>query len=120
MITFKKFGKTVKIRNDDWKKLKERFDAANAKWDYIMGDYRISEVCSLCERYKTLFGACGSCPFVKFGSDTGCMDFFKKVFKSMRFTVGSLAVHWPKQQNKLARKQLGQLQKMMGKIEASQ
>ena len=120
MIKFEKFGKTIKIRKDDWKKLKERFDANKAKWDFVMEDYRISKDCSLCNRYKTLFGACGSCPLAVFGSDTGCMDFLKKIFKPMRFKVGSMAVHWPKRANNLARKQLGQILRMMDKIEASQ
>ena len=120
MITFKKFGETIRIRNDDWEKLKERFDANKAKWNFTMEDYRINKDCSLCNRYKTLLGNCGSCPFVVFSSDNGCMDFFKKLFKPMRFKVGSMAVHWPKQANKLARKQLGQILKMMDKIEASQ
>lgn len=120
MITFKKFGKTIKIRNDDWKKLKERFDANNAKWDRMMEDYRIAEACSLCNRHKTLFGNCGSCPFVVFDSDSGCLDFFKKLFKLMKFKIGSENVNWSKRSNKLAREQLGQLLKMMDKIEASQ
>ena len=120
MITFKKFGKTIKIRNDDWKNLRKRFSADKAKWDRFMKDYRITEECSLCNRYKTIFGECGSCPFTVFDSDNGCMDFLKKLFKPTKFKVGSMAVHWAKRQNNLARKQLGQLQKMMDKIEASQ
>jgi len=120
MIKFKKFGKEIKIHNYDWKKLRERFDVKNARWDFVMEDYRVGKDCSLCDRYKTLFGSCGSCPFVVFDRENGCMDFFKKLFNPMRFKVGSMAVHWPKQANKLARKQLGQILKMMDKIEASQ
>ena len=120
MITFEKFGKTIKIRNNDWKKLRERFDANKADWNFLMKDYRIFTACSLCNRYKTRFNSCGSCPFTAFNSDTGCIDFFKKLFKPCMFKVGFRSVNWPKRQNKLARKQLGELQKMMDKIEASQ
>lgn len=115
MITFKKFGKTVKIRNDDWKKLKERFDADRAKWVEYRDGYFISVACSLCKRYQ-----CGNCPFNKFADNYGCTEFLDTLFKPRRFKVGGITVSWFKQQNKLARKQLGQILKMMDKIEKSQ
>lgn len=115
MITFEKFGKTIKIRNDDWKKLRERFDATKAKWDG--GHYEILMSCPVCDRYM-----CPDCPFHVFviEDELGCINFIEKLFKPMHFTPGNEEISWSKNENKLARKQLGQLLKMMDKIEASQ
>ena len=119
MITFKKFGETVRIRNDDWKKLRERFDAGKAKWDEFWKRYRINVSCSVCNKYN-----CPRCPFYvfKFEDTTipGCTQLLGKLFKPLYFKPDRHAVCWSRQANKLARKQLGQILKMMDKIEASQ
>lgn len=119
MITFKKFGKTIKIRNNDWKKLKERFDARKAYWDGEQ--YLILTSCPLCDRY---FTRCAECPFWAFKQygvgSVACVDFLEKLFKRMYLNPGTDGLSWSRHANKLARKQLGQILKMMDKIEASQ
>jgi len=115
MIAFKEFGKTVKIRNDDWKKMRERFDVDKAWWDG--GYYKISTSCPVCDRY-----VCPNCPFHVFVTkdELGCINFLEKLLKPMHFGAGNEEISWSKSKNKLARKQLGQILKMMDKIEASQ
>jgi len=119
MIKFEKFGKTVKIRNDDWKKLRERLDVKKAGWNKFHDAYRIEADCPLCSRYT-----CPSCPFYVFKVGgkgvVACVQFLRKLLKPMYINPGSYWIAWSKRINKLARKQLGQLLKMMDKIEASQ
>ena len=117
MITFKKFGKEIKIRNDDWKKLKKRFDSDVAFWSSLDGEYVISVDCPLCTRYN-----CETCPFREFETDdeVSCLVFLKKIFKPMYFDAGEERLYWSKDKNKKACKQLAQMQRMMAKIEASQ
>ena len=118
MIKFEKFGKTIKIRNDDWKKLKKRFDAKKAEWEALREEYFIWMKCSLCESYRH---RCKICPFSEFYADeNGCIEFLDRLFKPRRFEVGRVSVSWPRQANKIARKQLGQILKIMDEIEASQ
>lgn len=121
MITFEKFGKTIKIRNDDWKKLKKRYDTEKAEWFDAYSVYEIKETCPLCETYHSL---CSSCPFGEFDEENDdhspCVIFMLKLFKEIHFQAGIEEITWSKRQNKLARKQLGQILKMMDKIEASQ
>ena len=118
MITFKKFGKTIKIRNDDWEKLKERLDVKKAEWNKFHNVYRIEADCPLCSRHM-----CPNCTFYAFKAEdgiVGCVQFLRKLLKPMYINPGSYWMAWSRQGNKLARKQLGQLLKMMDKIEASQ
>ena len=119
MIIFKKFGETIRIRKDDWKKLKKRFDPDIAFWSSLKGEYEIVVDCPLCIRY-----GCDNCPFQEFETETdnevGCIVFLKKVFKPMYFGAGDGRLYWSRDKNKKARKQLTQMQRMMDKIEASQ
>lgn len=117
MITFKKFGKTVKIRNDDWRRLRERFNPKNAVYDGSEGRYKIRRKCSLCSRYDK----CDGCPLDQFGDD-GCIFFFAKIFRDgINFEHGNVTrIAWDKEDDKKAKKQLNRLQRMMDKIEASQ
>jgi len=118
MIKFEKFGKTIEIRNDDWEKLKERFNLENAEWDSLGENYLITGDCPLCIRYD-----CETCPFSVFLPDKeelSCVEFLRELCKPMYFDPGHHRITWSRQANKLARKQLGQLLKMMDKIEASQ
>lgn len=118
MITFKKFGKTIKIRNNDWKKLRERFDVENVEWNSLVENYSIMGDCPLCIRYN-----CETCPFSVFPPDKeelSCMEFLIELCKPVYFDPGPHGISWSRQANKLARKQLGQLVKMMDKIGASQ
>ena len=57
-------GKTAKIREDDWRKVCERFDLKNFKKNY--GAVNRSK-CPLCKRYKYLY-SCKKCPFYVFES----------------------------------------------------
>ena len=118
MIVFKKFGKTIKIRNDHWKKLRARFDPENA----VLGDdgcYDIERDCPFCDMYLDV--ECSGCPFEPFGR-TGCIDFIDMVFpKGQLFESGDCTlVWWEEYYDKKARRQLNRLQKMMDKIEAEQ
>ena len=119
MITFKKFGKTVKIRNDDWRKLRERLDVKKANWGKFPLGYRIEMDCPLCSRYT-----CPECPFYVFkvmnSGGVACVEFLKKIFKPLYINPGTYWVGWSRQKNRLARQQLEQIQRMMDKIEASQ
>lgn len=118
MITFEKFGKTVKIRNDDWKNMKQRFDVDNAEWD---GEsYSISVKCSTCIRHKYRCSGCVFWVFKGNNNSSACLDFLKGFVKPLYFNLGIEEIIWSKRQNKVARKQLGQILKMMDKIEKSQ
>ena len=121
MIKFEKFGETIKIRNDDWTNLRKRYDVEKAEWDGAWSVHTINETCPLCETYHSL---CSSCPFGEFDEEnndqSGCVVFMLKLFKHLYFDAGLEDVGWSKRNNKLARKQLGQMLKMMDEIEASQ
>ena len=117
MIIFKKFGETIRIRNDDWKMLKKRFDPDIAFWSSQENEYEIVVDCPLCDRY-----VCNFCPLGEFETDdeVSCMVFLKKIFKPMYFDAGEERLCWSRDKNKKARKQLAHMQRMMDKIEASQ
>ena len=117
MITFKKFGETFKIRNDDWKKMKKRFDLDVASWSRLDGEYEIRVDCPLCERYN-----CDTCPLRGFATENevSCIVFLSKIFKPMYFGTAEERLCWRRFANKKARKQLDKMRRMMDKIEASQ
>jgi hypothetical protein len=118
MIIFKKFGKTIKIRNDHWKRLRARYNHENAVLDAKEGYYKIRRHCPFCNLYL----GCTGCPFDEFEEEYGCLSFFEQLFRGgTRFDHGLIdMVTWDEWEDKKARKQLSRLQKMMDKIEASQ
>jgi len=122
MITFKKFGKEIKISNKDWKKLKARFSPHNA----VVGRdrYVIEKECPLCAKYnKRASDCCTGCPLDVFSTDwdNGCFVFFDKLFPKMKFRIGEDAdISWDILEDLEARKQLYELEDIMAKIEDSQ
>ena len=122
MITFKKFGKEVKISNADWKKLKARFSPHNARAK--RDTYVIEKECPLCTKYnKHSMDRCEGCPFDVFGNnfDMGCVVFFEQLFPDMKFnTDNTQDIYWDKSQDLEAREQLYELEDMIAKIEVSQ
>ena len=117
MITFKKFGKTIKIKDSHWKRLRERFNPKNAKLNVNKGIYKIRIICPFCKLYSD----CVGCPLEVFGK-YGCFTFFERVFRNgTEFDQTDITtIDWDKCVDKKARNQLIRLQKMMDKIEASQ
>ena len=117
MINFTFKGHKINIRNDDWKKLKERLNPDNAKRDRY-GDFSINIKCPFCP--PDSFSGCVGCPFEKmerFGCDTILNSFFKKRY----FNTGyKTKISWLKKDNSQARRQLKAILRRMEKIEASQ
>jgi hypothetical protein len=115
MITFKKFGETIKIRGDHWKRLRARYNPEKAKLDDEV--YAISVSCPFCNKYS-----CKKCPFGVFGDEYGCYTFFERFFPmGKEFDSDDITqVDWYEEDDKQARRQLARLQRMMDKIEASQ
>lgn len=115
MITFKMFGFTYEIQDDDWKIIRDRFNLDNAiKTGAKTGaEWRIPTSCSLCDRYDS---NCSTCPMQVTG-DKGCSWFFNKLFQIKRFGTGRYSVSWSKECNAIARKQLKRLNQIMDKIE---
>ena len=120
MIVFKKFGKTIKIRNDDWKRLRARYNSDNAVLNTEHEVYEIKKECSFCSSCIRS-AECGGCPLAVFGK-FGCYEFFERVFPSgIEFESDVIdRISWDECDDKKARGQLTRLQKMMDKIEASQ
>ena len=122
MITFEMFGHKLKIRNDDWKKLRNRFDPDNARFCIYNDKYWIDVYCSLCQRYKDC-NICGKCPFEILEKNDatlgafGCFVFFDKLFKKRVFVPSEGSVSWSKHDDREARRQLNRMQKIMDKIE---
>lgn len=123
MITFKKFGKTIKIANSDWRKIRKRFNPHNAL--IRGGKYIIKITCPLCKKYRV--GRCDGCPFDVFcvltWLDTaGCTEFFSQIFSSKFKGEMDNTQHvcWQKKDDLEVRKYLYKLQEIMDKIEASQ
>jgi hypothetical protein len=120
MITFKKFGKEIKILTSDWKKIRKRFNPHNA----IVRGKRciIEEKCPLCKKY--LANNCVGCPLDVFYSNSfsGCTIFFSRLFTNgIEFQIEeSHYIHWQKESDLVARTQLYNFLDMMDKIEASQ
>ena len=124
MIEFKKYGKTLKIGNKHWKTFRERFNPDNAK--KYRGRYYIRIECSLCKTFKP---SCVSrnrtaCPFYQFEANygVGCVEFFCKLFRNGTYFRKNDVDHisWDEKNDKLARKQLMRIQKLMDEIEAQQ
>lgn len=117
MIVFERFGHTFKIRNDDWKGLRERFNLNNIKPGNCY--YNILIPCSLCQRYKNNY--CLNCPFRVLESNHsakyGCAIFLTKFFEVTKFTTFTDKLSWTKIENEEVRKQLKKLNKIMDKIE---
>lgn len=115
MIVFKRYGHTFKIRNDDWKNLRERFNPENVvsqPGECFPDHWKIDIPCSFCCRYHHL--GCERCPIQKFG---GCNKFFDKLFRKTKLKIGTSFVRWEKSVDKKARRQLKRLNKIMDKIE---
>lgn len=120
MIVFKRYEHTFKIRNDDWKDLRERFNYKNAI-EICYGSFRTSIPCSLCVRYgknckKRRAGIMRRCPFSVF-ENSKCEEFFDRIFRKRRFTMGRNYVYWTHPNMSSVRRQLNLIQKIMDKIE---
>ncbi len=90
MLVFEKFGHIFKIRNDDWKNIRRRFNPDNAIYHKRARLYLIDIKCSLCEKYRyPRAGTCSkSCPFRKFEkSKYGCTEFLCLILGG-EFTFG--------------------------------
>lgn len=115
MINFTFRGHKISIRNDDWRKLKERFNVENAERDGDE-DYVVRISCSLCLRYKYCMG----CPLNEIGR-RGCLSIFNYIFRIRYFSSGEkYRISWLKIDNAKARRQLKAILRRMEKIEASQ
>ncbi|GAH20404.1 unnamed protein product [marine sediment metagenome] len=114
MIVFERFGHTFRIRNNDWKKLRERFNPKNAV-EYGYKSVEIEIPCSLCMLYDS-GRDCHGCPFSSFGHN-GCLDFLRKLFREPKFQTGRERLVWNIANNSLVRRQLNRMQKIMDKIE---
>lgn len=119
MITFKKFGKKIKITNADWKGLRARFTPHNA---IRKGSrYIIEKGCPFCPKYQPFASCeCKGCPLAVFSHESklGCERFFGELFLSLEFNAGDIAeISWWKEDDIHARIQLYKLQGMMDKIE---
>lgn len=116
MIVFKKYGHTFKIRDDDWKNIRERFNPKNAvsqsAYPPFVDHWKIGISCSLCHKYHHF--NCEGCPINKFG---GCAEFFSRLFRKSVLKIGTSFVRWEKSVDEKARRQLNRVQKIMDKIE---
>lgn len=120
MITFTFKGHKISIRNDDWQKLKDRFNPDNAK-KKDDGDYVIDIPCSLCERHR--FGPnCGRCPLSKIieEGDFGCTNLMNSVLRKKVFRLSFNDIDWDRKKNSRARRQLRAILHRMDKIEQNQ
>lgn len=116
MIVFERFGHTFKIRNDDWKNLRERFNPKNAV-EYDWESLEIQIPCSLCILYDS-GRCCRGCPFFSFGNNgNGCLNFLRKLFREPKFQTGRERLVWNTTNNSLVRRQLNRIQNIMDKIE---
>ena len=119
MIIFQKFGKKIKITNEDWGKLRSRFNPHNAVRKG--GKYIIEKGCPFCPKYQpTVSCECKGCPLAVFSHESrlGCEKFFDKLFPNLEFNAGDITeLTWWKGCDLKARIQLYKLQRMMDKIE---
>ncbi len=106
MIIFKKFGKTIKIRDNHWKRLRARYNPKDAVFDDENYLYKIKRNCPFCMRYSE----CAGCPFEVFDTE-GCITFLERVFPDgTEFESGEISeVTWDESYDKEARKQLNRL-----------
>lgn len=125
MIEFKRFGKTVRISNENWKGLRERFNLDRVK------EYKVSYIirtdCPLCEAFRSNCRskngkACPFNQFSKFEDQVGCRVFFRKLFRDGPvFDDGRKdRIKWDNYDNEAARRQLKRIQKLMDEIEKEQ
>ena len=115
MIHFTFRGHKISIRNDDWRKLKERFNAENAERD-AYGDYAIKIPCPLCLRYEN----CVGCPLENINNN-GCATILYSIFGRRKFNAGDRdRIWWFGDDNAQARRQLKAILRRMEKIEQSQ
>jgi len=118
MINFTFKGHKISIRNDDWRRLKERFNAENANCcSHLYCEIKIK--CPLCERFKA---GCNLCPLGMKNIDMYCGDFMDSFFKFREQIFDTLptCVYWEKENDRQARRQLKAILRRMEKIEAEQ
>jgi len=126
MIEFKRFGKTVRISNENWKGLRERFNLNYAR--RYKNTYVIRVDCPLCRIFKPRAQDCISkngrtCSFRQFSAgDVGCIVFFNKLFRNGLLFDGTWRdkILWKAEKDKQVRKQLKRIQKLMDEIEKEQ
>lgn len=125
MIRFERFGKTIKLTNEDWQGIKKRYDLTKAEYDDETGEYYIKIPCSLCKKYQDEAYDCSDdCPIMKaLGDDSGyyaCADLLDSFFKDAKFGSGEEDISWYKSNDKQARRQIKRLNKIMDDIENNQ
>jgi hypothetical protein len=115
MIVFERYGHIFRIRNDDWKNLRRRFNTENAT--LVDDKYWINISCSLCKRYKS--NMCINCPLEKLKTELnyGCTLFFGKLLRKREFDFYTTHIKWHKRIDEKVRGQLNRMQKIMDKIE---
>jgi len=122
MIQFNFKGHEIRIRNSDWRKLKERFNPDNAEWNGKV--YEIGIPCWLCVRYKDelkIFNRCRKCPLSILDENShACIYLMKKLFKKQYLIFYEDRINWKRKNNPQARRQLKAILRRMGEIEASQ
>ena len=122
MINFTFKGHKISIRNDDWRKLKERFNVERAEKD--MSGYRIRKLCSICKRYylRDASDSCENCPFheIPHSLCEPCMVILNSLFVVNKFESTINYIRWIKCDNRQARRQLKAILRRMEKVEASQ
>ena len=113
MINFTFKGHKISIRNDDWKKLKERFNPENAEYIKDENRYAIKIRCDICYRSSCF----SDCPLnkVRCGEDIIYSFLRRKILG-----LDILCISWKKEVNSQARRQLKVILRRMEKIEASQ
>ena len=121
MITFTHKGHKVSIRNDDWGKLRRRFNPDKAKKNRN-GDYVIDIPCSLCEKHYSVKSACRECPLDKIGGfgSFGCTNLINSILRRKAFKLGFDDINWDRKENSQARRQLRAILRRMDKIEQNQ
>jgi len=119
MINFTFRGHKISIRNDDWRKLKERFDPENAKEENQR--FLIKKGCPLCKKYRRNF-SCEKCPLDKFSIElkTGCGVLINSIIPTDIIIFFESYIEWNKRNNAQARRQLKAILRRMEKIEAEQ
>lgn len=128
MIIFKRYGKTLRISNENWKGLRERFNSNYAR--KYKNTYVIRIDCPLCKIFKLhAFQVCASkngraCTFKQFSTPgtIGCMAFFQKLFRDGPLFDGGWKdkIYWQAELDISVRKQLKRIQKLMDEVEKEQ
>jgi len=126
MRVIKHNGREIRIREDDWRKMTERFDVGRAAYDSLSGYYCIYVDCPLCNRYsRTIIeGGCGKCPLRIFErldelgrlNEVGCGIVVKEIlaehnFDKLYFDIsGGSLVEWKQVDDPTARDQIRVIQ----------